>query len=224
MTFDRSNQRTRDHARQTQLLPAYVNSSLRDAERAELDRHLAECAACRADLALERELFAAMRVESPIEYVPRASLQRLRARIDGQPGPLDSPTSYRGIWLPRWLAATAASVILFAAVLASVVVERRELDHPTASAPYHTVTSPRPTVSGEVIRAVFAPSITLARLQALLDESQLRIVAGPTGAGVYSLASATSRPPAVSLQMLRQHAEVRFAESTRPDLGPAGTQ
>ena len=79
---------------------------------------------------------------------------------------------------------------------------------------YHTVTNPRPQVHGEVIRAVFSPAITLIELQAILDEAQLRIVSGPTEAGVYSLAPNSSRPVSSSLALLRRHTSVRFAEST----------
>ena len=54
---------------------------------------------------------------------------------------------------------------------------------------YRTVTTSAPRPRGEVIRAVFSPTITLVELQTILDEAQLRIVSGPTEAGVYSLAS-----------------------------------
>jgi hypothetical protein len=45
----------------------------------------------------------------------------------------------------------------------------------------------------------------------------LRIISGPTEAGVYSLAATSERPVTVSLSLLRRHASVRFAESTRTD-------
>jgi hypothetical protein len=67
---------------------------------------------------------------------------------------------------------------------------------------------------------VFVPTITLVELQSILDDSQLRIVAGPTEAGVYSLALTAARPVNESLASLRQHSTVRFAESTRPDSPP----
>ena len=78
---------------------------------------------------------------------------------------------------------------------------------------YHTVTNPRPHAPGEIIRAVFSPAITLIELQAILDEAQLRIVSGPTEAGVYSLAPDSNRPVSSSLALLRRHTAVRFAES-----------
>jgi hypothetical protein len=52
-------------------------------------------------------------------------------------------------------------------------------------------------------------------LQAMLDEAQLKIISGPTEAGVYSLAAVSSRPVSLSLALLRQHKTVRFAEITR---------
>jgi hypothetical protein len=73
----------------------------------------------------------------------------------------------------------------------------------------------------EVIRAVFAPTITLDELQSILDEAQLRIVSGPTEAGVYSLAANSSRSVSSSLALLRGHAKVRFAEGTQPSKGPS---
>ena len=82
---------------------------------------------------------------------------------------------------------------------------------------YRTVTTPAPRAPDEVIRAVFSPAITLVELQAILDEAQLRIISGPTEAGVYSLAANSDRPVTVSLSLLRRHASVRFAESTRVD-------
>jgi hypothetical protein len=51
----------------------------------------------------------------------------------------------------------------------------------------------------------------------------LRIISGPTEAGVYSLAAQSNRPVSSSLALLRQHAAVRFAESTRPDRKPGAS-
>jgi hypothetical protein len=62
---------------------------------------------------------------------------------------------------------------------------------------------------------VFAPTITLVDLQGILAEAQLRITAGPTEAGVYSLAATSRRPVSASLALLRNHPEVRVAESTQ---------
>jgi hypothetical protein len=90
------------------------------------------------------------------------------------------------------------------------------------SSAYRTVTTSAPRAPDEVIRAVFSPAITLVELQAILDEAQLRIVSGPTEAGVYSLAANSNRPVKDSLSQLRRHTSVRFAETTRIDPRAAG--
>ena len=89
---------------------------------------------------------------------------------------------------------------------------------------YRTVTSAVPRSRDETIRAVFSPTITLVELQSILHEAQLRIISGPTEAGVYSLASDSNLPVRSSLELLRRHATVRFAEGTRPDSGPGDSQ
>ena len=109
----------------------------------------------------------------------------------------------------------AASIAVMAVALGLLAADRwMQLRAPATQPDYYTVTSAAPRPQGEVIRAVFAPSITLVELQSILDEAQLRIISGPTEAGVYSLAAKSSRPVSSSLALLREHAKVRFAEST----------
>jgi hypothetical protein len=77
-----------------------------------------------------------------------------------------------------------------------------------------TTTAQQP--ADTVIRAVFAPTVTLSELQGLLDDAHLKIVSGPTEAGVYSLAMSGSQSVDWSLRRLRGHEVVRFAESVVP--------
>jgi hypothetical protein len=128
-------------------------------------------------------------------------------RIDTSEDPQRAP--FRGCH------ALAASVAVVAMAAALMHFKGWIVFDPAVSAPptYHTVTNPRLQAPGEIIRAVFSPTITLVELQALLDEAQLRIVSGPTEAGVYSLAANSSRPVSSSLALLRRHPAVRFAES-----------
>jgi hypothetical protein len=118
-----------------------------------------------------------------------------------------------------WLGLMAASVAVMAVALSLLAADRWLQFRARSSAPdYYTVTTPAPRAPEVVIRAVFAPTITLVELQSLLDEAQLRIVSGPTEAGVYSLAANSRRPVSSSLALLRAHTKVRFAESTQPGL------
>jgi hypothetical protein len=118
-----------------------------------------------------------------------------------------------------WQGLMAASVAVMAVALSLLAADRWTQSRAPAPS-YFTVTTAVPRVPGEVIRAVFSPTITLVELQAILDTAQLRIVAGPTEAGVYSLAANSKRPVSASLASLRGHGKVRFAESTQPSAGP----
>ncbi len=211
----------REHASMTELLPWYVNGTLDDPERARMEMHLRACPLCRADLNLERQVHDLLAAETPIDYIPAASLKRLQGRLDGlgvdagakAPVPAIRRETKQSI---QWHRAVAASTAILTLAVGFLAADRWMRSGTPALANYHTVTSVRPIPPGEAIRAVFAPTITLVELQTLLDESQLRIVAGPTEAGVYSLAPTSARPIESSLRTLRQNAAVRFAESTQP--------
>jgi hypothetical protein len=112
----------------------------------------------------------------------------------------------------------AASLVLLAVLVSGVIaMSHVEQTGKTPPASYYTVTSPAPLVASEVIRAVFVPSITVAEMQSILNEAQLNIVAGPTPAGVYSLAKTGTRTVSESLLHLRNHPQVLFAEPSVPD-------
>jgi Putative zinc-finger len=215
-----------EHPEFSALIPWYVNDTIDDRQRKHLEAHLTQCAACRADLQLERRVYADMAADPDVEYMPAPSLKRLHTRLDALDTLDNSPTDAERPVVAQpmrramsWNSLMAASVVIIALSLGLFVVDRR-LSAPAVPQTYHTVTSPVPRAPDEVIRAVFAPTITLVELQAILDESQLRIVAGPTEAGVYSLAANSDRAVATSLELLRKHATVRFAESTRLAAAP----
>jgi hypothetical protein len=222
----------RDHREVSELIPWYVNARIGDADRQRVEAHLRDCADCRGELQLQRQLLGAMTADPGIEYMPTASLKRLQARLDAldmasgaaQDAAHDvAPDAARqGADRPaqrsiRWGRAMAASIALVAAasgILAAGFWSRyqshsRPLD-------YFTVTAPTAHAPQEVIRAVFAPATTLAELQSILDEARLRIVSGPSEAGVYSLAANSSLSVSASLSLLRAHGAVRFAEATGP--------
>jgi anti-sigma-K factor RskA len=210
-----------EHREMADLVPWYVNGTLGAPERQRVDAHVLACKACRDDLQLERRLFEGMAAEPPVEYMPAASLKRLQAALDARGAAAPAPEKSVRIRPTRgsilWKGLAAASIVVAAVIAAFLAADRWPPFRDRGPPIYRTVTSPRPHAPDEVIRAVFSPGLTLLDLQAILGESQLRIVSGPTEAGVYSLAATSSRPVSVSLGLLRRHSEVRFAESTRVD-------
>jgi hypothetical protein len=220
-----------DHRETWDVLPWYVNGRLAEPERQRVDAHLRTCAACRNELAVQRQLYTVMAAESTFEHLPTAGLKRLQQRLAAQRTTITANPAAQAArrssarrssvrWYPLQ-GATAASVAIIAAalsVLAGVMWSQSQRRAPSAE--YRTVTTETQRPAGEIIRAVFAPTITLSELQVVLDDAQLKIVAGPTEAGVFTLAAAGSRPADWSLQRLRRQSAVRFAEPTVPTPDP----
>jgi hypothetical protein len=217
----------REHQEVSVFIPWYVNGTLGEHDRRRVDAHLLQCETCRNELALDLGVYRSITVEPAVEYMPAASLKRLQARLDSMDAKADVPAVALATGkAPRrpmpWQGLIAASVAVMAVAISMLATDRWLQYRARAAAPnYYTVTSPIARAPDEVIRAVFSPTITLDELQSILDEAHLRIVSGPTEAGVYSLAANSSRPVSASLAQLRAHAKVRFAESTQPSKGPS---
>ena len=213
-----------DHEEVFGLFPWYLNGTIAETERQKVDEHVRVCATCRDQLAREREIYRVMSAESGLEFIP-ASFSRLQARLDAlspEKPAAPEPVLPEPVLRPRrgrmpWPRLAAASIAVLALGSLSLISANRWLQIRALPSAYHTVTSAAPRAPDEVIRAVFSPAITLVELQAILDEAQLRIISGPTEAGVYSLAATSERPVTASLSLLRRHTSVRFAESTRID-------
>ena len=205
----------REHDEVALLLPWHVNGTLSDAANARVEAHLAQCDVCTRDVSRERLIRGRMQaIDTPVEYLPTASLHRFNARLDAAESTAAAargePRSDRAV-----LRTLAASVAAAACALGGWFAGRSE--GPSgffSSSTYRTVTTASARTPHEIIRAVFAPQVTLGDLQALLAQAELKIVAGPTEAGVYSLAATSSRPVDASLAILRRQAAVRFAERT----------
>jgi hypothetical protein len=221
MSYHLSNRDAREHDEVTALLPWYVNGTISELDRQKVDAHLPACADCSNDLALELYVYRSMTADTAVEYMPAASLKRLLTRLDGIAAPAATdagtdagPKTMRRRHSIPWMGLMAASIAVMAVALSLLTADRWLYSRPSGSQPnYYTVTTALPRPPGEVIRAVFSPTITLDELQGILDEAQLRIISGPTEAGVYSLAAKSDRPVSSSLALLRGHAKVRFAES-----------
>ena len=226
MSYHLSNRDARVHQEVSALLPWYVNGTISELDRQKVDAHLPACADCSKDLARELYVYRSMTADTAVEYMPAASLKRLLTRLDGVAAPAATdaaadetadagPKTMRRRHSIPWMGLIAASIAVMAVAVSLLTADRWLYSRPSGSQPnYYTVTTALPRAPGEVIRAVFSPTITLDELQGILDEAQLRIVSGPTEAGVYSLAAKSNRPVSSSLALLRGHAKVRFAEGT----------
>jgi len=220
-------------AEAARLLPWFVSGRLSATDADRVAQHLERCEVCRADLAEQRMLRTAMRAGSQVEYAPQAGLAKTLARIDEltrEPatGALETRTERDHGARRRWFGATqwlTAAVVVQAIGLGAIGGSflARQGGGRTPAA-YQTLSAPAPLANGARIRAVFAESMTIAQLKALLAAQHLAIVAGPTEAGVFTLGSsdagASGGGPEAPLAALRADPHVLFAEPLAGDRGP----
>lgn len=223
---------TAQHQDVWELLPWLVNGRLSESDCRRVEAHLRLCSVCREEHVAQRRIYDVMSTDTAVAQMPTAGLNRLRQRIEAKeradgldlpPDPACAPDARRasaaGSFRVRPAAIAAAVIGLSVALAIPGVLRWNQTRH--ASAVYHTVTSAAAQHADEVIRAVFDPTATLSELQAILDDAHLKIVSGPTEAGVYSLAMTEPRSVNWSLRRLRGHDTVRFAEALVPAPIPA---
>jgi anti-sigma factor RsiW len=114
------------------MLTEYASDDLAPLERAIVDDHLDECAHCREELALARNLAASMAARSAAACPEHVS-RNIMAMVDTE---ASSARRARGTW---WQAAVLAA----AAVLLAVIIPRQLPDHDPAPTPELAVAQAR---------------------------------------------------------------------------------
>lgn len=163
------------HAQADRLLPWYVNDTLDDDERRQVEQHLVECTHCQQEAAWLREVqedFAAQAEQDDVS----PKLQHLHRRMERR----RRPSSLSFVWRRRerrlaWLAALQATVILGLGIAL--------LGQPHA--PYRTLSAPAD--KGALLVVVFNAQTREAQMRSLVRASGARIVGGPTAQGAYVL-------------------------------------
>lgn len=211
-------------AEAARLLPWFVTGRLSAADTERVTLHLGHCEICRSDVAEQRALRATMKTSGSIEYAPQAGLAKTLARIDELArDPVSSVGEVRAehaaeprrrrFGATQWLtAAVVVQAIGLGAIGGSLMLRQPA---------YQTLSTPAAVAGAARIRAVFAESMTVGELKALLSTQHLLIVAGPTEAGVFTLGAAdgASGPSRLDAPLARLRAEPRvlFAEPVAGD-------
>jgi hypothetical protein len=202
------------------LLPWLVAGALDENEAQRVQAHVAECGICKEDVDREQRVLALMQDEPAVEHAPQPGLQNLLARIDelerelpastAQDAVVTAPARRRFTKVP-WLAAASIVQAIGLGILGVMLWNRGvELQAPR----FHTMTSSSPAAASHAqIRVVFSPNMKVSEMQELLKSIPATVVAGPTDAGVYTLAIAGERTEiGPVLNELRAHSSVLFAE------------
>jgi hypothetical protein len=206
-----------------------VNGTLSPHEYARIEAHLRACRECQDELEAQQRVRDAMRADDAVVLAPQSALQKLMQRIDAEhappeldPSPEEVPArSVQSLSRrSRWLAiAAAVQAVAIAWLLAA---QLRSADEPSAEPRFETLTQPRVVPDGPVIRVVFAQEAALGDVNAILRSVAAEIVAGPSEAGVYTLALKPAPQAAgpgdaaiidAALLRLRADERVLFAES-----------
>ena len=177
-----------------QLLPWYATGKLEAFERLEVETALARSADLRRQLALVQSEIKETINLNQATAMPRAdATARFMASIQNtaqrRAAPTSSPFKGRLEWLaqqfaapPRWaVAAAVLAILLQAALLGALVVEREVNGYHTASG------GTEKTADGTLVLARFSDGATLAILNERLAALGITIVDGPKAGGLFTL-------------------------------------
>jgi hypothetical protein len=204
------------HQQVQTLLPWYMNGTLDAGEVAAVEAHVADCAECREDLAMERAIGQNM---AGIPLDVDRGWAAMRGRIERKPAPepvsiVGEPTNVvplRKNWLQRsipvgWaLAAQAAAAVLIISAGRLIIIP--------AVAPeplYHTLGSAPQTVPGNMV-VIFRPDTIEQDLRGAVVASGAELVGGPTASDAYVLRVASAERT-TALARLRANGHVVLAE------------
>jgi anti-sigma factor RsiW len=211
------------HRQAWDQIPWLINGTLPESERPAIDAHLESCADCREELEFQRRLVAALDARTSVQGDPQMSWPQLRARIDAAGLPLRTTrnSGRRGYgasraWIP-WLVAAMVVQAIGLGVLGTVLWAKPGTSMTAMGGGYRTLSASEPVSGAATIRVVFAPELSVGRMQALLAAAGLQVQSGPSSAGVWSLEPLhdlnRSAATQAALRELRSSAEVRFAEA-----------
>lgn len=209
-----------EHLRAWEALPWVANGRATPEQARLVAEHLAQCEDCRAELAWQQRLHAALAEGGAPQQADaghpdsdpetEAGLQRLLARLDDLPEQL-APAPPGRVSRLTW--ALAAAVVLQAAGLG--VMSLHLGSAPEADGEFHTLSEPATGAPAATLRVLPDAGMRLADWHALLQAQGLQVVGGPNTAGAYALApapGAAAGSPAQVLARLRGAPGIRLAE------------
>lgn len=197
-----------NHEQCWELIPWVVNGRASDVDERSVLAHVESCNECREELNRHRELHKHMRGTDDVIAAPNASLQKLLGQIDAQAAP-SVVKAYR-IKRP-WLVAALWLQLVAIATLAGALFRSAAPPEPA----YTTLSTPETLDRREAVRVVFAPDASLNHINQLLRSVECDIIAGPSEAGVYTLATGADKDVQRIIATLRDHSEVLFAERSQ---------
>lgn len=220
-----------EHQQIWELLPWYINHSLNTIEENRAKTHVQHCIACKIELQQQQQIFDKMNQASLLQQASQISFSQLKQRIEKDPKTSkelvhDKRKGERGLEFFNSIFFSfnnfkfVASVVTVAAVLIilpSFFHASRNLLETTNA--YRTLAAASPQVIDEknnVMRVVFAESVTLNQINSIISSASGKIIKGPSKNGVYEIQigdESISKDQLVTIvNRLRDHESIVFAE------------
>ena len=156
-----------------ETLSAFADGELNAVGAARAERHLGECASCRASLERVRRLVVAAQALPATEAPPPEVWTGIRDRLQ-RPAAIGAPRRW---WHNGWLATAAAVVLVVGtAVLATMAVPRAKATKPPAVAANAAMPNVVLAVDGNYLATVRELRGTLDAQRATLAPSTVRVV------------------------------------------------
>jgi anti-sigma factor RsiW len=206
------------HAQAFELLPWLVNGTLSGEERELVDRHVATCLVCRAELKSQSALRTFVENQPTVSWSAESGYERLARQLDvakttGSKERAMPASALRGATRLFRGPARIAGIASIAAALAVAAWLGVDGGGTRGTAGFTTLTETAES-SSLLVDIVFAESVTGAEQRALLDELGATVAAGPSEVGRLTIrlsADAPQRDRDAVIATLQNDPRVRFA-------------
>ena len=184
------------HQKILELLPWFVNGTLKEDEQSMVNEHILDCRECHRELEILSEtakLFHATKEPSA------ESIAQFRDDFLKQLEDRGEKTKLPFTWM---IPASIAACLLIAALLFKPTFSQKES--------FETLSNTASS-KGSVLQIIFHPNVPEMSIQNLLPSDQGNIVNGPTAQGVYRFQLVKDGDSQQVLEWLRKHPDVKFA-------------
>lgn len=200
------------HRRVDAVLPWFVNGTLEDDELADVERHLRDCARCRREVGMLRELQGAC-AAAALTSDATPAYRRLSRRIGGRRG-IDALVDPARRCFRQWRQAPVWARLAIGGQLAVIVAVFLWAAPPGSDSDgmYRTLGTPALRSTGvATIAVVFRPDTMESAMRRIVQATGGRVVDGPTESNAYVLQVPAGRG-SEALAELRAAPDVVLAE------------
>ncbi len=232
---------TDQHQQTMLLLPWYLNKSLEQDERQQVESHLRNCMLCNRELIALRKLAATVKQSSDLDMVAEASFASFREKLQtvdpvrqklmsgnkrttlvcpekrahASPG-LSGNSANRYNRLLRLRGSSVKHCAIAASMLLAMIPLVMQYGRSSVTTDYYTLSAAKPeSPSGTKFRIVFSKALPTTEINLLLEKIHGQLVEGPSSVGAYTARLSTdkdSQDLTAAVAFLRKQQNVLLVE------------